>query len=176
MNVAGCVAQATDWLMRGPHADRARADAETLLLHLLRKNKAWLLAHGDDEVREEMHTSYTGLIERRYRGEPMQHITGECEFYGLPFKVTGDVLIPRPETEHLIEKVLELARHFERPRIVDVGTGSGAIAVAFAHKLPGVQITAIDLSEAALAVARENALGNNADSQIRFLLGDLLAP
>ncbi|MGD0629363.1 MAG: hypothetical protein ABR987_08415, partial [Terracidiphilus sp.] len=141
----------------GPFPDRARQDAELLLLHLLRKNKAWLLAHGDEELPDDQADCYLALLERRKNGEPMQYIVGEQEFYGLPFSVTPDVLIPRPETEHLVEKALELARtldcsvsgdDFSRaersskqiralalaesksgyPRILDVGTGSGAIA------------------------------------------------
>jgi release factor glutamine methyltransferase len=96
------------------------------------------------------------------------------EFYGLPFRVTPDVLIPRPETEHLVEKVIELAARFEQPRIVDVGTGSGAIAVALAQKLPHAQIAATEISSRALAIARENAKRNGVD--LGFLSGDLLAP
>jgi release factor glutamine methyltransferase len=111
-----------------------------------------------------------------WRGEPIQYIFGETEFYGLPFLVTPDVLIPRPETEHLVEKALELAAQFIAPRIVDLGAGSGAIAVTLAHQLPHAQITAIDLSSAALAVARENAERNGVSSRIRFLCGNLLAP
>src|SRR5579862_9422960 len=160
----------------GPHSDRARMDSELLLMHVLGRNKAWLMAHGDADVPQKACDSFIALLERRYRGEPMQHITGECEFYGLPFKVTRDVLVPRPDTEHLVEKVIELAQHFERPRIVDVGTGSGAIAVVLAHTLPAAEITATDLSDSALAVARENAERNNVAAQIRFLRGDLLAP
>ena len=115
-------------------------------------------------------------MKRRRAGEPIQYITGETEFYGLPFRVTHDVLIPRPETEHLVEKVFELAARFSKARIVDVGCGSGAIAIALAHHLPHATITAIDLSAPALAVARENAELNGVASRIRFLEGDLLAP
>jgi release factor glutamine methyltransferase len=89
------------------------------------------------------------LIERRRAGEPIQYITGECEFYGLPFRVTPDVLIPRPETEHLVEKVLALAANFPNPRIVDVGTGSGAIAIALAHTLSKCTARRIDLEKGA---------------------------
>jgi release factor glutamine methyltransferase len=158
----------------GPHPERARPDAETLLLHLIGKNRAWLLTHLDDEFGGCTSIGYAQQIERRLAGEPIQYITGECEFYGLPFRVNKDVLIPRPETEHLVEKVLELASSFERPRIVDVGTGSGAIAVALAHGLPAAQVTAIDLSSAALSVARGNAELNAV--RVRLLEGDLLAP
>jgi release factor glutamine methyltransferase len=161
-------------LAAGPHTERARIDAELLLLHMLGKDRAWLMAHLKDEFPDDLIRRYRELLLRRYNGEPIQYITGETEFYGLPFRVTRDVLIPRPETEHLVEKVLELAPRFHKPRIVDVGTGSGAIAVALAHHLPQAQITAIDISSPALVLAEENAKRNVAD--IRFLQGDLLAP
>jgi len=143
-------------------------------MQLLGKDKAWLMAHRDDELHAGMAARFTALIERRFKGEPIQTITGECEFYGLTFRVTRDVLIPRPETEHLVEKAIELARAFRTPRIVDVGTGSGCIAVALAHALPQAQVTAIDLSAAALAIAEENARRN--EVKLRFVEGDLLAP
>ena len=172
-----------EWLDRGeaqlslgPHPERGGRDAETLLLHLVGKNKAWLLAHAEDEFAGCAAIGYAGLLERRRRGEPIQYITGEAEFYGLPFRVDNNVLIPRPETEHLVEKVLNLAAHFNRPQIVDVGTGSGAIAIALASKLPTALITATDLSASALQVARENAERNRVADRIRFLEGDLLAP
>ncbi len=160
----------------GPHSDRARADAELLLMNLLGINRAWLVANAHAEIGFEHWEPYDALLERRYGGEPIQYITGECEFYGLPFKVTRDVLIPRPETEHLVEKVIEAAQGFTRPHIVDVGTGSGAIAVALAHHLVNADLTAIDLSGPALAVAGENARRNGVEDRIRFLEGDLLGP
>jgi len=188
----------------GPHPDRARQDAETLLLHLLGKNKAWLIAHADEEIPDDQADRYMVLLERRKTGEPIQYITGETEFYGLPFRVTPDVLIPRPETEHLVEKALELAmlsdrfvtghdfsraesrakqnralapagRSSKTPRILDIGTGSGAIAIALAHHLPNAQITALDISASALEIARENALRNAITDRIQFIQSDLLA-
>ena len=201
-------------LRAGPHPDRARRDAETLLLHLTGKDRAWLIVHAGDEFGGCSAVSFAALIERRAKGEPIQYITGECEFYGLPFRVTPDVLIPRPETEHLVEIVLSLTKQLgtthlqessETPssvraiRILDVGTGSGAIAVALARELnekakqlpskgsPNMDvaerdaasaleaaITAIDISPAALAIAEENAKRNGVS--IRFVEGDLLAP
>jgi len=164
----------------GSPRDRARLDAERLLLHVLGpgKNKAWLMTHLEEELPVAEAARYSRLIERRSQGEPIQYITGETEFYGLPFRVTLDVLIPRPETEHLVEKVIELAAQFKNPHIVDVGTGSGAIAVALAHELARAQlqaqVTAIDLSSQALKIAEENARRNGIS--IRFLQGDLLAP
>ena len=161
-------------LKDGPHPESARRDAELLLTHTLKKNRTWLLAHDDELLSDKLFLSYTELLARRRCGEPIQYIIGETEFYGLPFRVTRDVLIPRPETEHLVEKVIELAARFQQPRIVDVGTGSGAIAVALAHKLPHAQITATDICSRALAVACKNAKLNEVD--LRFLEGDLLAP
>jgi release factor glutamine methyltransferase len=172
-----------EWLRRGeqqldtgPHADRARRDTETLLLHLVGKNRAWLMAHLDDDFAGCTAIRFASLLDRRLRGEPIQYIVGETEFFGLPFKVTPHVLIPRPETEHLVEKAIELAHFRAAPRIVDVCTGSGAIAVALARALPTADITATDLSDAALTIARENAHLNGVDPRIRFLQGDLLAP
>lgn len=169
------VREGTARLERGPHAERARLDAETLLLHVIGKNRAWLIAHLDDELPEEQASRYLQLIERRHGGEPIQYITGEQEFYGLPFRVTPDVLIPRPETEHLVEKVLSLAADLSDPHIVDVGTGSGAIAIALAHQLPQAQIMALDISVAALDVARGNAERNGVAERVRFIESDLLA-
>jgi release factor glutamine methyltransferase len=152
-------------LRAGPHPERAHADAELLLLHLLGKDRAWLLTHPGEEFAEDAAGIFAELLGRRKSGEPIQYITGETEFYGLSFRVTPDVLIPRPETEHLVEKVVELAAGLEQPRSVDVG-----------HELAHARITAIDLSAPALAVARRNAELNGVSSRIRFLHGDLLAP
>ena len=172
-----------EWLRRGeqqlgagPHADRARRDTETLLLHLVGKNRAWLMAHLDEDFAGCAAIRFASLLDRRLRGEPIQYITGETEFFGLPFKVTPDVLIPRPETEHLVEKAIELARLQAAPRIVDLCTGSGAIAIALASAIPAADITATDLSNAALMIAHENAQRNSVESRIRFLEGDLLEP
>jgi release factor glutamine methyltransferase len=158
----------------GPHPDRARRDAEMLLLHLTGKSHAWLLAHGDEEFGGCTAVRYASLVERRLAGEPIQHITGEVEFFGLPFRVTPDVLIPRPETEHLVEAAIEITRGSEAATIVDVGTGSGAIAIALAHALQSNRITAIDLSATALSIARDNAERNGVN--VRILQGDLLEP
>ncbi len=163
-------------LRTGPHAERARRDAEVLLQHLLHCDRAFLIAHPLEILTAEGAVRYYALIERRLAGEPVQYITGEVEFYGLPFHVTREVLIPRPETEHLVEKVLSLAALFEQPRIVDVGTGSGAIAVALAYKMPSAKMAAIDLSDTALELAQGNAKNNGVGERIRFLAGDLLAP
>ena len=161
-------------LRLGPHAERARLDAEALLLHVIGKNRAWLLTHGDEEFGGCTAARYGAMLQRRQRGEPIQYVTGECEFYGLRFRVTPAVLIPRPETEHLVERAIELARGSNAARIVDVGTGSGAIAVAIAHGVQAACVTSIDVLAEALEVACGNAERNGVD--VRFLNGDLLEP
>lgn len=168
--------QGNSRLQFGPHRERARADAEVLLMHLLGRDRAWLIAHSSDEIEFDHWEPYFELLQRRRLGEPIQYIIGKAEFYGLPFRVAPDVLIPRPETEYAVEKVIGLAASFPSPRIVDIGTGSGAIAVAIARHAPNATITAIDLSEPALTIARENAKRLGFADQIRFLQGDLLNP
>jgi release factor glutamine methyltransferase len=173
-------------LAEGAHPEHARRDTETLLLHALRKNApdanlAWLIAHDNAPKMPNVGPEFRALVQRRLAGEPIQYITGEAEFYGLPFHANRDVLIPRPETEHLVEKAIALAQRLRltwapSPRIVDVGTGSGAIAVALAHALPFAAITATDISAAALAVAKANAARNGFADRIRFFEGDLLGP
>lgn len=177
-------------LRKGPHPERARLDAEALLMFLLGCDRAFFIAHSDEMLSAEGVVRYHALIDRRLAGEPIQYIAGQSEFYGLPFAVNHAVLIPRPETEHVVEKVLEVAGGFDqpgsattgrrgwggRPRIVDLGTGSGAIAVALACHIETATLTATDLSHAALELARENALRNSVGERIRFLHGDLLAP
>ena len=176
MTLRAWLVRAESELIRGPHPDRARRDAETLFLHMIGKSRAWLLAHLDDDFGGCAAVRYESLLRRRLNGEPIQYITGQVEFYGLPLHVTPDVLIPRPETEHLVERAIAFARQFTQPRIVDVGTGSGAIAVALAHTLSEARVTAIDFSEAALAVASRNAERNTLETRIAFLQGDLLDP
>jgi release factor glutamine methyltransferase len=156
----------------------SRRDAETLLAHILHRDRAWLLAHADDDLPAPDLNTLRYLTTRRAAQHPLQHLTGTQEFFGLALRVTRDVLIPRPETEHLVEAVLDWARQQPNPhlRIADVGTGSGAIAIAIASVLEHTSLTAIDISPSALAVARDNAVRLNLASRIRFLEGDLLTP
>ena len=170
------IAGGTKSLATGPHPERARQDAETLLLGVLETSRAWLLAHMDEELDPGDAIRYKLLIHLRYKGEPIQYIAGQCEFYGLPIRVSAGVLIPRPETEHLVDQALLLSARFQAPRIADVGTGSGCIAIALAHHLPDAKITAIDLSPKALVRASESAALNKVLPRIRLIEGDLLAP
>ncbi|MGB0125596.1 MAG: peptide chain release factor N(5)-glutamine methyltransferase [Silvibacterium sp.] len=157
------------------HLPTARRDAELLLLRATGKDRAFLLTHPDTELSPAQRAAYEQALNRRAKHEPIQYITGEQEFYGLPLHVTPDVLIPRPETEHLIEALLQRVSHNTAFRLADVGTGSGAIAVALAHTLPRALVTALDCSLPALKVAQQNAERHCEANRIRFVKSDLLA-
>lgn len=161
-------------------SDEAELEAEMLLRHVLGDvDRAELYARLADEALEDAAAEYERLLERRLAHEPTAYIIGRREFFGLEFEVTAAVLIPRPETETLVELAVALVRerYFEREvTIVDVGAGSGAIAVALAHELPNARVIATDTSVEALAVARRNAEHNGVSDRIEFREGDLLAP
>jgi release factor glutamine methyltransferase len=150
-------------------------DAELLLLHILQIPRVTLIAHPDEELSANQRAAYEDSIARRLHHEPIQYITGQQEFYGLAMKVTPAVLIPRPETEHLVEAVLKLLPANEPLKLADIGTGSGAIAIALAAHLPQAAITALDISAEALAIATANALEHKVADRIRFLQSDLLS-
>lgn len=162
-----------------------RIDAQLLLLHTvgrLQAGRAWLLAHDQDELTPEEHAHYLALCQRRHAGEPVAYLTGVKEFFGLTLQVDARVLDPRPDTETLVEWALEVAHATTqaaeaaepRPplRIIDLGTGSGAIALALQHQLPGAAITAVDASADALAVAQAN--GERLDLPVRCVLANWL--
>jgi release factor glutamine methyltransferase len=155
--------------------ENAARDAEFLLLHTLGLSRVALLAYPDREILPEQHGAYQDNVRRRMQHEPIQYITGEQEFYGLLLKVTPAVLIPRPETEHLVEAVLERMPAKDAIKIVDVGTGSGAIAIALAVHLRKAEIVALDLSLEALAVASSNARRHDVADRTHFIPSDLLA-
>ena len=122
----------------------------------------------------EQTAKFENWVERRARNEPVQYIVGETEFYGLTLGVTPDVLIPRPETEHVVEAVLSMVKRDAALRLCDVGTGSGAIAIALAHELPHAQVTGVDISWSALAVARRNRERHGVGERVRLVESDLL--
>lgn len=157
--------------------------AELLLMHALGRDRAWIYAHPEFDLDVAAHEQYFSMIARRSSGVPTQHLTGHQEFWGLEFEVTPDVLIPRPETEHVIETALERLgippeanslRRKEEFRIADVGTGSGCIAIALAHELSAARIVATDISPAALEVARRNAARHGVAARIDFVECNLL--
>jgi release factor glutamine methyltransferase len=177
--------------LRAAHVPSFTLAAELLLLHVLGRNRTWLYAHPEERLSSADAERFFALIARRAAGAPTQHLTGKQEFWGLEFEVTPDVLIPRPETEHVIEVALDrLAvreiRAGRKPifggeglQIADIGTGSGCIAIALAKELPGATIYATDVSSAALAVAQRNATRHSVSDQVNFIechLLDIAAP
>jgi len=172
--------------LRAANAPSFTLAAELLLLHVTNRDRTWLYSHPEETLAEPVVEAYLALVTRRASGEPTQHLTGKQEFWGLPFEVTPDVLIPRPETEHLIEVALDRLAVREigagrTPRtsgegltIVDIGTGSGCIAITLAKELPAATIYASDVSKAALDVARRNAARHGFADRIHFLESNLL--
>jgi release factor glutamine methyltransferase len=162
--------------------------AELLLLHVVGRDRAWLYAHPEEPIGSQELDTFLCLVDRRANGEPTQHLTGKQEFWSLEFEVTPDVLIPRPETEHVIEVALDRLALRElragRPQktngdgflIADIGTGSGCLAIALAKELPAATVYATDISAAALAVARRNAVRHGVANRIHFLESDLSRP
>lgn len=150
-----------------------RLDAQALLGHVLKlqpeRVRAWLLAHDTDVLPAEALETYRDLVSRRAAGEPLAYLVSEKEFFGLSLRVTPAVLVPRPDTEILVEWALECVRGLQAPRILDLGTGSGAIALAIKHARPDAQVTAADLSGAAITVAQGNAERHGL--AVRFLNG-----
>ncbi|HXA76038.1 MAG TPA: peptide chain release factor N(5)-glutamine methyltransferase [Candidatus Acidoferrales bacterium] len=172
--------------LRAAHVPSHTLAAELLLMHTLGRDRTWLYTNPESQLDPSAVETYFALIARRAAGEPTQYLTGKQEFWGLEFEVTPEVLIPRPETEHVVEVALEVlgVRGVEIDRItgapspplrvVDVGTGSGCLAVALAHELPHAEIIATDISAVALVVARRNAARHSVADRIQFLETDLL--
>jgi len=156
--------------------DEAGLEAELLLRHALRQDAVHFFLDFETELSSQQEQLLNTLVERRLSGEPLAYITGKREFYGLEFTVNPRVLIPRPETEHIVDKTLELVKQIPSPVIADIGTGSGVIAVSLAVNLPHARIYAVDISPKALETARDNAERHGVESRIVFLLGDLAAP
>ena len=157
-----------------------RMNGEVLLMFTLARDRAYLYSHPEHELTEDEQARYDEAVERRASGYPSQYITGHQEFWGLDLIVTPAVLIPRPETEHIVEVVTEIARSADykgemgRPKLIDVGTGSGAIALALGKELPKAEVMAVDVSSEALEVARANAVRLQLDARIRFQQSNVL--
>ncbi len=156
------------------HIGSPRMNAEVLLMFVLGCDRAYLYGHPERELSGDEEARYAEALEQRARGVPAQYITGHQEFWGLDLIVSPAVLIPRPETEHLVEAVLEICKTIERPRIVDVGTGSGCVALALASELPQAEIHATEISEDALEIARANAARLQLAARVTFHRADLL--
>lgn len=155
--------------------DSPRADAELLLAQALGRPRAWLYAHSDAVPDGQAQAAFGALLDRRRRGEPVAHILGMREFWSLPLAVTADTLIPRPETELLVELALRQLPQHSPLRVLDLGTGTGAVALALAHERPLAQVTAIEADLRTLAVAEHNA-ARLAIGNVRFLPGHWFSP
>lgn len=180
--IAGLVAQACQRLAAGLtiRDEDARREAEALVAAALQLGRATLLAHAEQRVSHAERIRVSAWLARRARGEPLAYLTGVREFWSLPFRVTPDVLVPRPETEDVVARALALgdelqARSGTAPRLVDLGTGSGCIALAIAHERPAWQVTATDASPAALRVACGNAHSLELE-HVEFIEGCWYAP
>lgn len=167
-----------DWLAAGAArlpGEEARREAELLLLHALGRERAWLFAHARDLLADNARERFDALIDARARGTPVAHLLGAWGFWTLDLRVTADTLIPRPETELLVEAALARLPRDVPSHVADLGTGSGAIALALARERKLARVIATDASEAALAVARANAVRNGIPN-ITFRRGDWLSP
>jgi release factor glutamine methyltransferase len=175
MTVADTLRYAIQQLQSEPIGS-PRMAAEALLMHVLDRDRAFLHAHPEYELTPSEAKQFEEAVAKRASGIPLQHITGHQEFCGLDFIVTPAVLIPRPETEHLVESALQLIResNIQKPRIIDVGTGSGCIILSVAHSLSIADLHGVDISPDALAIAKENSERLRLSDKVTFHQGDLL--
>jgi release factor glutamine methyltransferase len=164
----------------GPAGEAPAADARRIVAHVLDRDAAWIIAHASERIEAVALARVEALAARRASGVPLAYIVGSAWFYGREFLVSPDVLVPRPETEHLVEAALDDLRtrvtRFTHPRACDVGTGSGAIALTLAAEIASVEVIACDVSERALSIARQNAARLALEGRVRFVAGDLAEP
>ena len=165
----------TDFLRRRG-SESPRLDAEVMLAFVLDWQRVQLYTHYEEEVGDRARGAFRDLVRRRSEGSPVAYLVGRKEFYSLTLEVSPAVLIPRPESEFVVVEFLDVARQIESPRVVDVGTGSGCLAIACAHQKPSARVIAIDISPAALELARRNAAKHGVADRVEFRQGDLLEP
>jgi release factor glutamine methyltransferase len=175
MTIAEALKEASEHL-RAASAPNDLLDAQTLLAEAIGKDRTYLIINFNQQAPEKFLTKFRAMVNRRAAGEPLQYITGHQEFFGLDFEVTPDVLIPRPETELIVEETIRIVQQegIASPVIVDVGAGSGCIAVALSRELGDARVIASDISEPALRVARRNAARHGLGARIGFVASDLL--
>lgn len=173
----GRILKWTEQYFKGKGIESPRLDAEVLLSHILGRERIYLYVHFDEPLEPAELARYREAIKQRVQRVPVAYIIGEKEFMGLTFKVTADTLVPRPDTEILVQAAVERLRaRGDAPRFADIGTGSGAICLSVLHFLPKAQADTVDISPAARAVAEENAAALGASDRVTFHTGDLLAP
>jgi len=175
VSIAEAIREAAQILRQGGVPD-ARREAGSLLEHVIERDRTFIITHAEDLITREKQQSFRECVARRAEGEPLQYITGRQAFFGLDFEVTKDVLIPRPETELLVETALTLVdKGTAAPYICDVGTGSGCIAVALLHENQRATAVGIDLSIEGIQVARRNAVRHSVAARVSFLVADCLS-
>lgn len=174
MNIATAISNAAG-ILDGAGIAEARREASSLMAFVLKEDAAFLIAHSDDSLAAPYKMMFDGCVRRRAKHEPFQYITGRQEFWRLDFEVTSDVLIPRPETEQLVEKAIEILSANDAPRFCEIGVGSGCIAVAILHSVRKAAAVGIDISQNALAVARRNAETHLVADRLELCAGDLFA-
>jgi release factor glutamine methyltransferase len=168
-------------ILQGTHSLRkagvpeARREAGSLLAHVISRDRSFIISHAEDPITSEETARFADLIDDRARGKPLQYLTGHQEFFGLDFEVNEDVLIPRPETELLVETALKLLSKPEASFICDVGTGSGCVAVTLLHEVSNARCVALDISPAAIEVAKRNAARHGVIDRLEFLISDCFA-
>lgn len=172
MNLANAVSLTTEKLASGEVPD-ARRDAELIVSFVTGKDKTFLIAHPEHELSANEKNHLNKLIERRLTREPLQYILGRQEFYGLNFEVTPDVLIPRPETEILVERAIEFLQPLDDPTFCEIGVGSGCISVSVLHNVRTAKATATDVSTKAINIASANAVKHAVDDRIEFVESDV---
>ena len=176
---AWTVGKIIDWTtghLKRHGSDTPRLEAEILLAHARNCPRIQLYVHYNELLSDAERAAMRDLVKRRAQAEPVAYLVGHREFFGLDFRVTPDVLVPRPETETLVLEVIAAAKNLAKPRVLAVCTGSGCIAVAAAVNIPAALVTATDVSPSALVIACENADRHGLASRIRFFEGDLFAP
>ena len=174
ISIAEAILQGANKL-RKAGVPEARREAGSLLAFLLDKDRTFILSHADDPISGEQETLFQEFLDARAQGEPAQYITGRQDFYGLEFEVTPAVLIPRPETELLIEAAIKLVKAEGKVSFCDLGTGSGCLAIALLIQLPLAHAMAVDVSASALEIAKRNAARHRVTDRIEFLLSDCFA-
>ena len=172
MNISEILNKATEILHESGIAE-PRREANSLLAFALEKDKTFLIAHSEYELSSEEKSKFENFLTRRANREPFQYITGKQEFYGLDFIVTKDVLIPRPETELIVESAIEILKNIENPRFCEVGAGSGCISVSILHENTSATAIALDISEKALTLARKNAEKHHVSDRLELKISDV---
>ena len=161
--------------LAGSHVKQARLEASSLLSHVMNRDRTFILAHPEHVLNPDLLVMFQSLVVRRAAGEPLQYLTGHQEFFKLNFDVTPDVLIPRPESEAMVEVALELLSKDRPSRFADIGTGSGCLAISILHELPNARCVAIDVSPAALNIARANAQRHGVIDRLQLTESDLFS-